>query len=892
GARRPQRSSSSSSSMHLNNWPLASHQRHHERQRRSSGDDGIEGSDHGHFAATGTRVTYPGHSSSSSSVSLSPSLVSISPGVLSGGGMSVSNSSIASTAASTASPTAGRSPCYQQHQQPSYGNNNDIGRDDHWRTESGASSTCSSGADERLSTADGGRVENVGSVEVGFPQFEQLQMPRGGGSSSSHLDGAFPDSRVNYNMNDRNATGHGINGGAFADGALSALTGGGNELYARQERQRSPPPLQRQQPNHRCDVGSWPPTHVFPDDLEILLEEDADDEGDESPDSPGVLYTANNNTHQQQEQQQKQPLKMELPGPSSWASSSTAKLYEAGAPQQQFLQPKEQHEVNDVGSPALSGGVVSSPSPEPYHPCSLLPLQHQHQQLQDVLDWPASPRLGGLQAPPSRALSPMAASSPVVFSTEGDFLQTLQSTGCGGSAAWDFEEGSTTTDNGSSDCSEEVDPVPRFPFHPCHHRNNNGCTFEDSLQSLVEEVAGGGGVSNCFDLADAAAEAATAAFSHTATVSRASGSKNLVFPAAAAAAAKVGTAAAAIVPRGVLEKFSLGKQLLVSPGCSSPVAAAAAAAAAPVSPPTSPPQTQQQQQAPKRKQRPAVGSGKPTKKVPGDGPKKQKKQPLQEQKNPSPGQLKIKIARKAKALGTGTPEAPAAAAEGRPRKAARTAATSVAKSPPKSGGVRKAAGRGGGSSTKRVKVSPSNGTPAPASPAVAAAGKDGDRFLDDKTRRSREKNRDHSRRSRERKKAQLEGLKQASIDLGPYRMLVEQAHDMISVHSADADAFFALASGAFYRQLGFEPTKMLGASLLDLVETKDVQAVVQAIMDTLSRGGIKQASFMHSVQYRMRPPSDGDAVEVETSFRMASRRLLAITRIVGARVPRSVSPAK
>ncbi|CBN77046.1 conserved unknown protein [Ectocarpus siliculosus] len=511
---------------------------------------------------------------------------------------------------------------------------------------------------------------------------------------------------------------------------------------------------------------------------------------------------------------------MELPRASSWASSPTAKLYEAGAPQQQLLQPKEQHDVRDVGSPALSGGVVSSPSPEPYHPCSLLPLQHQHQQLQDVLDWPASPRLGGLQAPPTRALSPMAA----------------------------------------------------------------------SLQSLVEEVAGGGGVSNCFDLADAAAEAAAAAFSHTATVSRASGSKNLVFPAAAAAAAaaKVGTAAAAIVPRGVLEKVSLGKQLLVSPECSSPVAAAAAAAAAatPVSPPTSPPQTQQQQQAPKRKQRPAVGSGKPTKKVAGNGPKKQKKQPLQEQKNPSPGQLKIKIARKAKALGTGTPEAPAAAAEGRPRKAARTAATSMAKSPPKSGGVRKAAGRGGGSSTKRVKVSPSNGSPAPASPAVAAAGKDGDRFLDDKTRRSREKNRDHSRRSRQRKKAQLEGLKQASIDLGPYRMLVEQAHDMISVHSADADAFFALASGAFYRQLGFEPTKMLGASLLDLVETKDVQAVVQAIMDTLSRGGIKQ------VQYRMRPPSDGDAVEVETSFRMASRRLLAITRIVGAGVPRSVSPAK
>ncbi|CAM9955117.1 unnamed protein product, partial [Ectocarpus fasciculatus] len=576
---------------------------------------------------------------------------------------------------------------------------------------------------------------------------------------------------------------------------------------------------------------------------------------------------------------------------SSWASSPTAKLYEAGAPhQRQLLQPKDRHDVAEVGSPALSGGVISSPSPEPYHPCSLPPLQQPHQQLQDVLDWPASPRLGGWQAPPSRAMSPMAASGPVVFSTEGDFLQSLQSTG-GGNAAWEHEEGSTTTDNGSSDCSEDMDPVPLFPFH---HKNpqNNGCTFEDSLQSLVEEVAGGGGgVSNCFDLADAAAQAAAAAPSPTAIVPRAGGLQNLVFPAAAkaaaVAAAKAGTAAAAIVPRGVLEKVSLGKQLLVSPGPSSQVvAAAAAAAAAPVSPPTSPPQTQQ---GPKRRQRPAAAVGKPAKKVAGNGPKKQKKQPLQEQKNPSsPVQLKIKIARKTKALGTGTPEE-GPANGGRPRKAARTAAvTLVAKNPPKSGGVRKAAGRVGGSSTKRVKVSPSKGSPAPASSAVATGG-DGDRFLDEKARRSREKNRDHSRRSRERKKAQLEGLKQASIDLGPYRMLVEQAHDMISVHSANADAFFALASGAFYRQLGFEPTKLLGASLLDLVEPKDAQAVVQAIMDTLSRGGIKQASC---VQYRMRPPSSADAIEVETSFRIASRRLLAITRIVAAGVPRSVSPAQ
>lgn len=39
-------------------------------------------------------------------------------------------------------------------------------------------------------------------------------------------------------------------------------------------------------------------------------------------------------------------------------------------------------------------------------------------------------------------------------------------------------------------------------------------------------------------------------------------------------------------------------------------------------------------------------------------------------------------------------------------------------------------------------------------------------------------------------------------ELGAYRMIVEQAHDLISAHSMDDRALFLYASGAFQRLLG------------------------------------------------------------------------------------------
>jgi hypothetical protein len=50
---------------------------------------------------------------------------------------------------------------------------------------------------------------------------------------------------------------------------------------------------------------------------------------------------------------------------------------------------------------------------------------------------------------------------------------------------------------------------------------------------------------------------------------------------------------------------------------------------------------------------------------------------------------------------------------------------------------------------------------------------------------TRERNRDHSRKSRQRKKAFINGLQKQVDDLGVFKLLVEQAGDPISMHTAD-----------------------------------------------------------------------------------------------------------
>lgn len=57
--------------------------------------------------------------------------------------------------------------------------------------------------------------------------------------------------------------------------------------------------------------------------------------------------------------------------------------------------------------------------------------------------------------------------------------------------------------------------------------------------------------------------------------------------------------------------------------------------------------------------------------------------------------------------------------------------------------------------------------------------------VDEKLIKSRVRNRDHSRKSRQRKKAYVEGLQQEVEGLGLFKSLVEQCADPISVNTAD-----------------------------------------------------------------------------------------------------------
>ncbi|CAM9585021.1 unnamed protein product [Ascophyllum nodosum] len=143
---------------------------------------------------------------------------------------------------------------------------------------------------------------------------------------------------------------------------------------------------------------------------------------------------------------------------------------------------------------------------------------------------------------------------------------------------------------------------------------------------------------------------------------------------------------------------------------------------------------------------------------------------------------------------------------------------------------------------------------------------------EEKLERSRIRNRDHSRKSRQRKKAHVEGMKKQVMEMGAYRMLVEQAHDLISAHTTDARALFLYASEAFQRLLGINPQDLIGAQLAHIVHREDVLRVSEAIRCALVYNKVTQ------VRYRLRYHSSGQCL-VETSFRMVPTRLLAVTRV-------------
>lgn len=86
-----------------------------------------------------------------------------------------------------------------------------------------------------------------------------------------------------------------------------------------------------------------------------------------------------------------------------------------------------------------------------------------------------------------------------------------------------------------------------------------------------------------------------------------------------------------------------------------------------------------------------------------------------------------------------------------------------------------------------------------------------------KEEKSRERNRDHSRKSRLRKKEFVESLKHDVTQLQIYQQICEQCIDLIALVSQDA--IFMYSSAAYARMLGYQNDQIIAGqtSFLDLV---------------------------------------------------------------------------
>lgn len=97
--------------------------------------------------------------------------------------------------------------------------------------------------------------------------------------------------------------------------------------------------------------------------------------------------------------------------------------------------------------------------------------------------------------------------------------------------------------------------------------------------------------------------------------------------------------------------------------------------------------------------------------------------------------------------------------------------------------------------------------------------------------RSRERNRDHSRKSRLRKKEFVEALKQEAAHLQMYREMCENSADLLALMTPEPSAILLYLSSSYMRVLGYERHQLEPGetSFLDFVHPASVSCVIGAI---------------------------------------------------------------
>ncbi|KAI9906362.1 hypothetical protein PsorP6_002979 [Peronosclerospora sorghi] len=143
-----------------------------------------------------------------------------------------------------------------------------------------------------------------------------------------------------------------------------------------------------------------------------------------------------------------------------------------------------------------------------------------------------------------------------------------------------------------------------------------------------------------------------------------------------------------------------------------------------------------------------------------------------------------------------------------------------------------------------------------------------------KEEKSRERNRDHSRKSRLRKKEFVESLKHEVGQLQVYQQICEQCMDCIALVVAEASAIFLFSNAAYTRVLGYQNHQIVPGqtSFLDMVHPDHVQEV-RAVFTKLNALG-----ETHRFKFRIKS-MDGEYFEAETTARMAEKGVVCSTRV-------------
>ncbi|RLN57338.1 hypothetical protein BBJ29_005608 [Phytophthora kernoviae] len=143
-----------------------------------------------------------------------------------------------------------------------------------------------------------------------------------------------------------------------------------------------------------------------------------------------------------------------------------------------------------------------------------------------------------------------------------------------------------------------------------------------------------------------------------------------------------------------------------------------------------------------------------------------------------------------------------------------------------------------------------------------------------KEEKSRERNRDHSRKSRLRKKEFVESLKHEVGQLQVYQQICEQCMDCIALVAAEASAVFLYSSAAYTRVLGYQNHQIVPGqtSFLDMVHPDNVQDV-RSVFTKLTTLG-------ETYRFKFRIKSmDGEFFNAETTARLAEKGVVCSTRV-------------